>query len=101
MEKKIIKIEENQVIEIDGAILTPQVIKQIKIFQDGNNECIDQFREYMADAICFIAKESADYSGIDKVAFKENAHSLISDLAYCRDYLKILEKPFEILNPQN
>lgn len=93
MEKKIIKIEENQVIEIDGAILTPELIKQIKSLQDDNNDLVDSFRKDMADAICFIAKESAGYSGIDKESFKENAHSLIADLAYCRDYLVNLEKP--------
>ena len=93
MENKI-SLQKNETIEINGAILTTIVIEQIKSFQDYRNECLDSSRKHIADAICFIAKESIDYSGLDKESFQQNAFGIIADLSYLRDYLKELEKPY-------
>ena len=90
--KNKITLEENQTIEINGAVLNTKVISQIKSFQDDQNDCIESFREYIADSICFMVKESIDYSGLDKESRKEHLINLSSDLAYCRDFLNNLKK---------
>lgn len=92
MEKKI-TLEENQTIEINGVVLTPTVIEQIKSFQDHENELIKSFREYIAESICFMVKESIDYSGIDKESRKDYLLTLSANLSYCREDLINLKKP--------
>jgi len=99
MEKKI-TLEENQTIEINGAVLTPRLIEQIKELQRNGNISIEYFREYMADAICFIARETVDYSGIDKEERTEILNTLSCNLSYCRDYLIELRRPYDF-NPSN
>ncbi|MGD9928880.1 MAG: hypothetical protein AB7U05_02575 [Mangrovibacterium sp.] len=94
MEKKI-TLEAGQTIEINGAVLTPRLIEQIKAFQENGNIQINQFREHIADAICFIARETVDYDGIDKEERNEILNTLSCDLSYCRDYLIKLRRPYD------
>ena len=54
----------------------------------------------MADAICFIARETVDYSGIDKEERTEILNTLSCNLSYCRDYLIELRRPYDF-NPSN
>lgn len=91
--ENIITLEENQTIEINGAVLTKSVIDQIKDFQDSKNTSIEEFRKHIADAICFMAIEAIDYSGIDKESRKERLLSLSAELAYCREALSGLSAP--------
>lgn len=91
--KKKITIEENHMIEINGVLLTPEVIKQIKSFQENENELIRQFKEYIAEAICFMSKEVVDYSGLDKESRTKYLLTLTANLSYSRDYLTELERP--------
>lgn len=92
MEKKIIKIEENEIVQINECVLTPEVIKNIESFQRDKNELIKHFRGYISDAICQLLQAADNNSGLEK----EETMRTITDLAYCRDYLKGLEKPIEI-----
>ena len=50
METKLLNLE-NGAVEINGAVLTTEVINVIKYFQDFDNQCIDSFRGYIAEAI--------------------------------------------------
>lgn len=92
MEKKI-TLEENHTIEINGAVLTPELINQIKSLQECENELIKSFKDLIAESICFMVKEIVDYSGTDKESRKEYLLSLSASLSYCRDYLTDLQKP--------
>lgn len=88
-----ITIEENETIEVNGAVLTPNVIKQIKSFQECENEFLKSFREYLAETICFMVTEATDYHGIDKESRKEHLLYLSASLSYARNYLSDLQKP--------
>ena len=92
MEKQI-KLEADQTIVVNGAVLNTKVAEQLKTFQENDNESIKNLKGYIAEAICFISKEIVDYPGIDKESRTKYLMNLSSDLAYCRDYLTELEKP--------
>ncbi|WP_053178742.1 hypothetical protein [Sunxiuqinia dokdonensis] len=92
MEKQI-KLEANQTIVVNGAVLNTKVAEQLKTFQENDNESIKDLKGYIAEAICFISKEVLDYTGLDKESRTEYLMNLSSDLSYCRDYLTELEKP--------
>lgn len=88
MENKLLNLE-TPTKEIGGAVLTPEVINQIKSFQDFDNYCINCFRGYIAEAICSLLLALDNHSGLDE----EATNRLITDLSYCRGYLKELEGP--------
>jgi hypothetical protein len=92
MEKKILEIKENQIIQINESVLTPEVIKTIEFFQRDENDLVKSFREYVSDAICQLLQAADNNSGLEK----EETTRTITNLAYCRDYLKGLEKPITI-----
>lgn len=97
METKI-TLQENQTIEVNGAVLTFKTVEQIKSFQENENECLKSFKENIADVICFIAKEAIDYQGIDKEAREKYLMFLSADLSYCRDSLNELQSPKQQTN---
>lgn len=88
MEKKLLN-QENEILQISGAILTPEVIKSVKFFQNDDNQLIEHFREYILDAICQLLQAADNNSGLEQ----EETIRTITDLAYCRDYLTGLKKP--------
>lgn len=76
-------------IEVNGVILTPELISRLKEFQKNDNEDIRCCRERIADAICFIGQQ-LDYvveKDMKKVRF------LITDLSFICDHFNDLKKP--------
>lgn len=95
MEKKIIKIEENQIIEIGGAIINEDVIRCVKLFQEEDNQPLEAFKEYIANSICLMLRMADDNS-----SFLDEAIRVSTDLSYYRDYVTGLKKPI-IITPTN
>ncbi len=76
-------------IEVEGVILTPEVIARLKSFQDNNNDTIQSIRETIADAVCFIGQnlDTVHSDDFTKIQY------LITDLSFIRNYFDELRKP--------
>lgn len=91
MENKI-TIEENQTIEINGVVLTPEAIKTLKSIQDFENETIENFREGIANVVCLLAVNLDDFKKEDLV----NINGLMTTISFCRDFINDLKKPIPL-----
>ncbi len=89
MEKKI-SLKENEVIEINGAKLTPSILEQLKDAQGSGGVNIETVKEYIADAVCYMLVSVDRYSGIDKETLKGNVINIATNLSYCREDLDYL-----------
>jgi len=76
-------------VEIEGVILTEKAIRQLKAFQDGNNEDLKFQLENISNAICYIA--SRMYTMEDEEL--KDAAMVISNLSCVRDNIINLKKP--------
>lgn len=84
---------ENQVkthIEIQGVILTPEAIEEIKFLQENNNHGIVSDNEYIADAISFLVIGMSTY-GMD--GDRDRIMRTITELSYIRETFKRIAKP--------
>lgn len=77
-------------VEIDGAIITPEVIERLKHFQENGNDGVTSCREIIADSICLLTLLLDHY---DHEPTKAKAIRAITDLSYLRDYFDELKKP--------
>jgi hypothetical protein len=98
MEKRIITLQANETIEINGAIITATVAKQLKEFQQSENEMARDFREYISDSICRLVIILGDYNELEKEADGDKMLSLLVNLSYCKDYLTNVEAPHVLPN---
>lgn len=78
---------------VDGVVLTDEAIKELKSWQDNNNEGVDLNSETVSDAVCFIG--SILYMLEDDNLEKERRQAtfVISALASLREDLKKFTKP--------
>jgi hypothetical protein len=81
------KVGEN--IEIEGVVLTPQLIHYIGDMQDNNNEQVESQREFIADVICMISGTLNDLHGEDK----DYAAEILCGLSHMRVRFTNLMKP--------
>ncbi|GEM_PF-2504869 len=81
------KVREN--IEIEGAVLTPQLIHYIGDMQDNNNEQVESQRKFIADVICMISGTLNDLYDEDK----DYATKILCGLSHMRVRLTNLMKP--------
>lgn len=88
-----ITLEENQTIEINGAVLTPEVIKVINNFQENENEVLEGILRDLAETVCFLTIEAFDYVGIDKSIRQKKLLDLSLDISYYRGWLSDLQQP--------
>ncbi len=89
------KLNENSVkthIEIEGVILTPEVIKSLKGWQEHDNEQLDYMVNALADAVCFIGSNIYMFHEHQDEERKK-AFEIISTLCFVRDHVKELAKP--------
>jgi hypothetical protein len=82
------KNSESKTIEVEGVILTPQCIEQLKEFQAENNETIKQFKEFMSLAIGFILQQTENCGTIE---WQIESKLLATQLTYYREYLNNLK----------
>ncbi len=90
MEKKML-LNENETIEINGAKLTPEVLKQIASFQEDENRYIEYIKASISDAICYMIQSVDGYSGTDKVPLTKAVLRNATDLTYYREILNSLK----------
>lgn len=76
-------------IEIEGIILTPELVKYIKHLQANDNEFAKEQREIIADIICDIGKEIM----VAPASEIEGSAEIIYNLSHMRDRFKYLMKP--------
>lgn len=76
-------------IDIEGIILTEELIKELKELQDDCNDTILSYRDVISDAICFITRLMID---MDKDELDE-AIEINTSLAYIRIVLNRFKKP--------
>ena len=79
-------------IEIEGVILTSELLKCLKGFQDHDNEELDSLANVVAEAVCFIGSNIYMFHDHQDEERKE-ALQVISDLSIVRENLKKLKKP--------
>ena len=72
---------------IDGVVLTEKALKELEFVQNNDNDMLDSHCNNIADAICFLAKES------DTIVKKEETTDIMISLAYVRDFLQKIRKP--------
>lgn len=90
MEKKI-TLQENDSVEINGAIITTKVAQQLKELQQNENEMARDFSGYVSDSVCRLVKVLCEYNELEKEADGVKLLSLLANLSYCKDYLTELE----------
>ena len=77
-------------IEVEGVILTPELIEYLKELQEDDNNGVKSERETLADIACFLGSNlfmfETDFERIKVSHF-------ISDLAIIRDKFENLRKP--------
>lgn len=73
--------------EINGIILTPEAIEELKNWQKNDNEDIKVYRETIADVVCFLARNFSQFNCDDEVAL------LMEELGFLREKFKLLMKP--------
>lgn len=76
-------------INIEGVILTPELILYLQQMQSSNNENTKATRECLSDIVCFIGKQLNEMEDDDKIYAAE----LICNLSNMRDGFKTLMKP--------
>jgi hypothetical protein len=74
---------------VNGVVLTPEAIDQLKVMQEANNSYIKDERRILADVVCFIASHLDEISDSEK----EKGIALIKDLSQTRDWMEIIQKP--------
>ena len=84
------KTERKENMEIEGIVLTPELIEYIKDMQENDNEQANSQREFIADIICMIGKTLNEIDGEEK----DYAAEMICCLCHMRDRFKKLMKPF-------
>lgn len=77
-------------IEIEGVILTPELLQYLKSLQENDNDQIKIIRDSLADAICFIA---SCFHSFDLQSDRSKASSAMADLSWYRDDIDKLSKP--------
>ena len=88
LEEKSVKTH----IEIEGVILTPELINRLKDFQERDNENVDNFINVIAEAVCFIARNIYMFHEHQE-AERKQALQVIADISILRDYMKEFKKP--------
>ena len=76
-------------IEIEGVILTPELIAYIKKNQSNDNGGIYWNREILSDAVCLLAKVFPELTPENQ----QSATDAISALSHIRDEFKLMQKP--------
>jgi len=75
---------------INGVTLTEDAIDRLKLFQERNNDGIEEIQKGLGSAVCLISA-NLDYfdkgDGLKKVKF------VLTDLAIIRDWFDDLRKP--------
>lgn len=84
MENEVIKTGEN--FEIDGVVITPDVIGELEFLQRDENNNIMQSQQTIANAICRLLT-SADGSGHDYLNIKRD----VIDLAHMHGFFSRLK----------
>lgn len=74
---------------VNGVVLTEKAIKQLKNFQEHNNEQLKEASRTIADAVCLIARHHDDISADDR----EAVDYLMFELTFIRDNFNDLAKP--------
>ncbi|MDP2887474.1 MAG: hypothetical protein Q8P34_00740 [Bacteroidota bacterium] len=91
--KKQITLEENETIEINGIVLTPTVIKQLRAFQENENELIQRVNADLAETVCLLVTQSFEYDGIDKGIREKKLLDLSINISYYREWFIDLQAP--------
>ena len=81
--------EPKQILEIDGVVLTPQLIQTLRNLQESDNDLLHDSTSRIADAVCMLVKMR---DSVDEYILKEY-HLLLTDLTLIRDRMKLLAKP--------
>lgn len=77
------------VIEVSGAILTPECLNQIYTLQEHDNEMIDMCQKYISEAVCQLAI-SIDHTDPESAA---KSQRILIDLSYVKNYFNDFRKP--------
>jgi hypothetical protein len=77
-------------IEIEGVVLTPEAIKELKYIQEHDNENLKFYLDLLAECACFIG---SIFTHLNDSKEKEEAAQRMVDISTIREYLKHLKKP--------
>ena len=76
-------------IEIEGVILTNDLIRQLSYFQEDNNNGLKAQLNALSAAICYIASKMIDMNDEDL----KKAALIIGDISLVRDIINDFRKP--------
>lgn len=85
---KITEKMERKPIEIEGAILTTDILTTLKAWQEEDNGVVKSYVNILADCICYLAKTVFNENGED-----QELKNLFFDLSTLKDDLKAFSKP--------
>lgn len=84
------KVQVNEIVEVNGVILTEKATAKIQMLQDENNAGIQEFNNHIGDVVCFLGELLNESLPEDITA---EVPVLIKRLSRMRKDLSELKKP--------
>lgn len=77
-------------IEIEGVIITPEIIEELRYLQKNDNESLQLLRETLSDAVCFIGSIAYTFDDDEE---RKQALQAMADISMVRNNLQKFKKP--------
>lgn len=77
-------------LQVEGVMLTEELLEMLKRYQDNNNEELKMEKESIADAVCYLAYLMVGFISDDEI---KKASEIIGNLSSVREHLDDLKKP--------